>query len=93
VDFLVNVPPARAYAMSIRYANATGANATQGLAYNGSAFTTVTCPPTGTWGSFGASVTATVTLNAGWNMIRLAKGAPNYAAGTGYAEPDAITLS
>jgi hypothetical protein len=42
-------------------------------------------------GSFGASVTATVT--AGWNMIRLAKGAPSYAGGTGYAEPDAITLS
>jgi hypothetical protein len=26
-------------------------------------------------------------------MIRLAKGAPNYAGGTGYAELDDITLS
>lgn len=32
-------------------------------------------------------------LNAGWNMIRLAKGAPNFAGGTGYAELDAITLT
>ncbi|WP_305787118.1 CBM35 domain-containing protein [Symbioplanes lichenis] len=93
VDFLVNVPQSRAYTMNIRYANATGANATQGLACNGGAFSTVTYPPTGAWGSFGASVNATVTLNAGWNMIRLAKGAPNYGGGTGYAELDAITLS
>ena len=79
--------------MNIRYANGTGANASHGLAYNGGGFTTVTYPPTGTWGAFGASVNTTVNLNAGWNTIRLAKGAPNFAGGVGYAELDAITLS
>ena len=76
VDFLVNVPQTRAYTMNIRYANGTGANATHGLAYNGGGWSTVTYPPTGAWGVFGASVNATVNLNAGWNTIRLAKGAP-----------------
>ncbi|GIM89947.1 CBM35 domain-containing protein [Paractinoplanes toevensis] len=93
VDFLVNVPQTRSYTMNIGYANATGANATQGLAANGSAWSTVTYPPTGAWGSFGASVNATVNLTAGWNTIRLAKGSPYFAGGTGYAELDAITLS
>ncbi|HEY0002916.1 MAG TPA: CBM35 domain-containing protein [Actinoplanes sp.] len=93
VDFLVNVPTARAYTLNIGYANATGANATQGLAFNGSAWSTVTFPPTTAWGVFGSSVTTSVTLNAGWNMIRLAKGAPGLTAQTGSAELDAITLS
>jgi hypothetical protein len=93
VDFLVNVPQTRAYTMAIGYANGTGANATHGLAYNGGAWSTVTYPATGAWGAFGASVTVPVNLNAGWNTIRLAKGAPNFAGGTGYAELDAITLS
>jgi hypothetical protein len=34
-----------------------------------------------------------VTLNAGRNIIRLAKGAPYFAGGTGYAELDSITLT
>ena len=93
VDFLVNVPQTRSYTMNIRYANATGASSTQGLAYNGGGWSTVTYPPTGSWGSFGSSVNVTVNLNAGWNTIRLAKGAPSFAGGTGYAELDAITLS
>jgi hypothetical protein len=91
-------PPRRAAppigrAWVIRYANATGADATHGLAYNGGAWSTVTYPPTGAWGSFGASVNVTVSLTAGYNTIRLAKGAPFFAGGVGYAELDAITLS
>ncbi|WP_433040234.1 CBM35 domain-containing protein [Dactylosporangium sp. CS-033363] len=93
VDFIVNVPQTRSYTMSIRYANGTGATATHGLAYNGGGWTSVTYPPTGAWGSFGSAVTVTVNLNAGFNTIRLAKGAPSFAGGTGYAELDAITLS
>jgi hypothetical protein len=93
VDFIVNVPQTRAYTMNIRYANGTGANATQGLAYNGGGWSTVTYPATGAWGSFGSSVNVSVNLNAGWNTIRLAKGAPFFAGGVGYAELDAITLS
>src|SRR5690606_23604010 len=41
LDFVVNVPEARAYTMTIGYANGTGATATQGLAYNGGPWTTV----------------------------------------------------
>lgn len=63
------------------------------LAYNGGGWSTVSYPPTGGWGAFGASVNATVNLTAGWNTIRLAKGAPNFARGVGYTELDAITLS
>ncbi|KUL21853.1 carbohydrate-binding protein, partial [Actinoplanes awajinensis] len=79
VDFLVNVPTARAYTMTVGYANATGATATQGLAYNGGAWQTLSYPPTAAWGVFGSTVSASVTLKAGWNVIRLAKGAPNLA--------------
>ena len=93
VDFIVNVPTARSYTMTIGYANGTGATATQGLAYNGSAFSTVSYPPTAGWGVFGSTVNTTVALNAGYNVIRLAKGAPNYGGGTGYAELDYLTLS
>ncbi len=93
VDFTVNVPTARAYTMTVGYANATGATATQGLAYNGGAFQTISYPATAAWGVFGSTVSTTVTLKAGYNVIRLAKGSPNYAGGTGYAELDYINLS
>jgi len=92
VDFLVNVPSAGTYTMTIRYANGGTTTSTQGLAYDGGAWSTVSYPPTGGWGSFGHSVSTTVTLNQGSNVIRLAKGAPNFAGGTGYAELDAITV-
>jgi hypothetical protein len=93
VDFVVNVPTARAYTMSIGYANGIGATATHGLAYNGGAWSTVSYPPTGSWGQFGNTVTTTVNLRAGYNVIRLAKGAPHFAGGTGYAELDYIHLT
>ncbi|XVQ82100.1 CBM35 domain-containing protein [Microbispora siamensis] len=93
VDFVVNVPTARTYTMTIGYANATGATATQGLAYNGGAWTTVSYPPTAAWGQFGATVSTSVNLQAGYNVIRLAKGSPNFAGGTGYAELDYIQLT
>ncbi|MFI1995597.1 hypothetical protein [Actinoplanes sp. NPDC020271] len=93
VDFVVNVPTARSYTMTIGYANGTGATSTQGLAYNGSAWKTVSYPATGAWGSFGSTVSTTVTLNAGYNVIRLAKGSPGFAGGTGYAELDYINLA
>jgi hypothetical protein len=92
-DFVVNVPTARAYTMTVGYANATGATATQGLAYNGGAWTTISYPPTASWGVFGSTVSTTVTLKAGYNVIRLAKGSPFFAGGTGYAELDYIQLT
>ena len=93
LDFIVNVPSARAYTMKIGYANATGATATHGLAYNGGAWSTVSYPPTSAWGVFGATVSVSVSLNAGNNVIRLAKGSPYFAGGTGYAELDYIDLT
>jgi hypothetical protein len=93
VDFLVNVPTARAYTMTIGYANGTGATATHGLAFNGGAWSTVSYPATGGWGQFGATVSTTVNLRAGFNVIRLAKGSPFFAGGTGFAELDYIQLA
>jgi hypothetical protein len=91
VDFVVNVPTARSYTMTIGYANGTGATATQGLAYNGGAWSTVSYPATSGWAQFG-TVSTTVGLKAGYNVIRLAKGSPHFAGGTGYAELDYIQL-
>jgi hypothetical protein len=93
VDFVVNVPSARAYTMTIGYANGTGATSTQGLAYNGGGWSTVSYPPTGGWGQFGSTVSTSVTLHAGYNPIRLAKGAPYFAGGAGYAELDYLQLT
>jgi hypothetical protein len=93
LDFVVNVPTARSYTMTIGYANGTGATSTHGLAYNGGAWSTVSYPPTAGWGQFGATVSTTVNLRAGYNVIRLAKGAPNFGGGTGFAELDYIHLT
>jgi hypothetical protein len=93
VDFTVNVPTAGTYSMAVRYANGGTATATQGLAYNGSAWSTISYPVTGGWGAFSASVSTSLTLKAGYNVIRLAKGAPRFAGGSGYAELDSITLT
>ncbi|GAA4698545.1 CBM35 domain-containing protein [Phytohabitans rumicis] len=93
VDFIVNVPTARTYTMAIGYANGTGATSTQGLAYNGGGWSTVSYPPTAGWGQFGSTVSTTVNLRAGYNVIRLAKGSPFFGGGTGYAELDYIQLT
>jgi hypothetical protein len=93
VDFVVNVPSARAYTMTIGYANGTGATSTQGLACNGGGWSTVSYPPTAGWGQFGSTVSTSVNLHAGYNTIRLAKGAPFFAGGTGYAELDYLQLT
>lgn len=79
--------------MAIRYGNGTGATSTQGLAYNGGARSTISYPATAGWGQFTDSVSTTLTLHAGFNTIPLAKNAPFYAGGTGYAELDSITLT
>lgn len=92
VDFTVNVPTTKTYTMTIRYANGTGANSSQGLAYNGGAWSTVTYPATAGWAQF-SSINVTVNLNAGVNIIRLAKGSPGFSGGTGYAELDYIEIN
>jgi hypothetical protein len=92
IDFIVNVPTARNSTMTIRYANGTGATSTHGLAYNGGPWSTVSYPPTAGWGRFG-SIATTVSLRAGFNVIRLAKGAPHFSGATGFAELDYIELT
>ncbi|HYQ66837.1 carbohydrate-binding protein [Actinophytocola sp.] len=92
VDFMVNVPTARTYTMTIAYANGTGTTSTQALAYNGGTWSTVSYPPTAGWAQF-ATVTTTVNLHAGYNTIRLAKGAPFSPTTTGYAELDYLNLT
>lgn len=91
VDFIVNVPEARNYTMTVRYANGTGVPSTQGLAVNGSAWSTISYPATPGWAQF-ANKDVTVGLRAGYNVIRLAKGSPFFAGGTGFAELDKVTL-
>ena len=86
VDFHVSVPTTRTYTMTIRYANGTGANATQSLAYNGGPWSIVTFAPTAGWGQF-QTTTVSVNLTAGTNIIRLAKGT------VGFAELDYIELT
>lgn len=78
--------------MAIRYANGTGATSTHGLAFNGGAWSTVSYPPTAGWAQFG-TVTTTLNLRAGPNSIRLAKGSPFFAGGTGFAELDYVELT
>jgi hypothetical protein len=85
-------PTARTCTVTIRYANGTGATSTHGLAYNGSAWSAVSYPPTAGWPQF-STTTVTVSLRAGCNQIRLAQGSPFFSGGTGYAEIDNITPS
>jgi len=82
--------------MKVRYANGGTAASTQGLAYNGSAWSTISYPVTGSWGRVQrdqCGLEDADTLEAGYNVIRLAKGSPRFAGGTGYAEIDSITVS
>jgi hypothetical protein len=79
--------------MAVRYANGGTGTATQGLAYNGGPFTQISYPSTGSWGTFSQSVSTQLTLKAGFNTIRLAKGSPYFSGGTGFAELDSITLT
>src|SRR5262249_11934204 len=62
LDFVVNVPSARAYTMTIGYANGNGSTSTQGLAYNGGAWSTLSFPATAAWGQFGTTISTSVTL-------------------------------
>src|SRR5450756_339088 len=93
VDFLVSVPTAGSYTLTIRYANGGTATSTQGLSYDSGGWSTVSYPPTSSWTTFATAAAGTVALNAGSNVIRLAKGSPFFAGGTGYAELDSIAVT
>jgi hypothetical protein len=84
VDFYnVNVPTAGNYALTVRFANGSGAASTHNVSVNGGAIGAITYPNTG-WDSW-TSTTIRVNLNAGNNTIRFTKG-------TNYAELDYIDL-
>lgn len=91
VDFLVNVKNSGTYTLAIQYANGSGQESTQGLAYNNGAWQTVTYPETDGWARF-ATKRVEVNLNAGINVIRLAKGSPYFDGGSNYAELDYIRI-
>ena len=79
----VNVPTAGNYALSVRFANGSGATSTHLVSVNGGANTTISYPHTG-WDNW-TTTTIRVNLNAGNNTIRFGKG-------TNYAELDYIDL-
>jgi hypothetical protein len=93
VDFGVNVPTAGSYTLTVRYANGGTATSTQGLAYDSGSWSTVSYAPTGSWTTFATKTAGTLTLTAGGNVIRLAKGSPFFAGGTNFAELDSITVT
>ena len=82
----MNVPTARSYTMTTDYSG----SGTLGLAYDGGAWQTLTFPSTGSgWGT----ITTTVSLHAGYNVIRLAMGSPFFAGGSGTVNLGYIQLS
>ncbi len=80
VDFLVDVPTAGSYPVTVDYANPGSGTGTLGLAYDGGAWRTLAFPATGSGWS---TVSTTVSLTAGDNVIRLAMGSPFFAGGSG----------
>lgn len=90
VDFDVNVPTARGYTMTVDYANPGSGSGTLGLAYDGGSWQTLAYPPTG---SGFKTITTTVNLHAGFNVIRLAMGSPFFAGGSGVVNLGYIQLT
>ncbi|MFI6826005.1 hypothetical protein ACIBG5_02780 [Kribbella sp. NPDC050241] len=72
VENSVFVPVAGGYTLHVGYANGSGAAASHGLVVNGNNQGSVSYPVTG-WDNWQQS-SVQVTLNAGWNTIRLTKG-------------------
>jgi GH43 family beta-xylosidase len=79
----LQVPSAGTYALSIRFANGSGATSTHNVSVNGGPSTVVSYPSTG-WDNW-STVTIHVNLAAGNNTVR-------FTRGTSYAELDYIDL-
>jgi GH43 family beta-xylosidase len=77
-------PSAGSYALTVRFANGSGASSTHNVSVNGAAATALTYPNTG-WDVW-TSVTFVATLRAGDNTLRFSKG-------TYYAELDYLELN
>ncbi len=88
VQFAVNAPSAKAYTMTVHYANGGSAASTHTVSVNGGSGTTINYNTTGAWfaaGNAGAYATMTVNLNSGNNTIRFTKA-------TNYGEIDYIEI-
>ncbi|GAA0616465.1 family 43 glycosylhydrolase [Kribbella sandramycini] len=83
VENRVYAPVAGGYTVTVRYANGSQGNASHGLVVNGTSQGSVSYPWTG-WNQW-TDAKAALTLRAGWNTIRLTKGAM-------YAEVDYLEL-
>ncbi|WP_329476013.1 hypothetical protein OG555_30580 [Kribbella sp. NBC_01484] len=70
VENSVFAPVAGGYTLHVGYANGSGATASHGLVVNGNSQGVLSYPVTG-WDNWQP---VSVTLNAGWNTIRLTKG-------------------
>ncbi|WP_173156140.1 cellulose binding domain-containing protein [Phytohabitans suffuscus] len=81
VDFVVQMPTTRPYTMGVWYANHGASLATHGLSVNGGTYSMLAYPPTSPGGF--THVSTTVLLNAGYNIIRLAKAAPGPTSSSG----------
>jgi hypothetical protein len=90
VDFVVDVPTARSYTMTVDYANPGTSTGTLGLAYDSGGWQTLAFPATG--GGW-ASTSTTVSLTAGYNVIRLAMGSPFFTGGSGTINLGYLQLS
>jgi hypothetical protein len=84
VEFTVNVPAAGTYTMNVRYDNGFGSTATHNVSVNGGTASSISYPATVDWNRFNWAQKS-VTLNAGNNTIRFAKG-------TNFAEIDVLHL-
>jgi hypothetical protein len=82
VEFTVRVPSAGSYTLNARYDNGFGSAATHNVSVNGGTASSISYPATVDWGRYGWAQ-KTVTLNAGTNTIRFAKG-------TNFAELDVL---
>lgn len=82
VQFTVRVPAAGSYTLNVRYDNGSGSTSTHGVSVNGGTSSSISYPATVDWGRY-AWAQKTVTLNAGVNTVRFAKG-------TGFAEIDTL---
>ena len=89
-DFVVDVPTARSYTMTVDYANPGSSSGPLGLVYDGGTWHTLAFASTGSgWGTISTSVS----LTAGYNVIRLAMGAPFFAGGSGAVNLGYLQLS
>jgi hypothetical protein len=84
VEFQVNVPAAGTYTMNVRYDNGFGSTATHNVSVNGGAASSINYPATVDWSRYNWAQKS-VSLNAGNNTIRFAKG-------TNFAELDVLNL-